>query len=156
PAQSVMRPVMLRRVPQDGAEITVTATRESPGPSGPPLLRALRFTGASSTSGRGEDASGAAAPRALSDGDPATFWAEGRGGPGAGEFVVGQFDARFDVRAVAVTAATGPAQRTLGRPRRFWLVGDAGPRVRVTMPEDAALRAGERYWIVLPEPLRWR
>ncbi|HEY8428185.1 MAG TPA: hypothetical protein VIL20_07415 [Sandaracinaceae bacterium] len=156
PAQSAMRPVMLRRVPQGGAEVTVTATRESPGPSGPPLLRALRFTGASSTSGRGEDASGAAAPRALSDGDPATFWAEGRGGAGAGEFVVGRFDASFPVRAVAVTAASGPAGRALGRPRRFWLVGDAGPRVRVTMPEDAALRAGERYWIVLPEPLRWR
>lgn len=157
PAQAALRPVMLRRVPRDGAEITVTATRDSPGPSGPPLLDALRFTGASSTSGRGEDATGAAPPRALSDRDPATFWAEGRGGPGGGEFVVGRFDARFDVRAVAITAApTGDAQRALGRPRRFWLIGDAGPRVRVTMPEDAALHPGERYWIPLPEPQRWR
>lgn len=153
PARGELRPVMLRRVPQDARAITVTATRESPGPSGPPLLGALRFSGASSTAGLDEGAG--APPRALGDGNPETFWAEGRGGPGAGEFVVARFEARFPIRAFAVTAATG-AGRALGRPRRFWLVGDEGPPVRVTMPEDAGLHPGERYWIVLPEPRRWR
>ena len=153
PARGALRPVSLRRVPQGGDEITVTATRESPGPSGAPLLSAMRFVGASSTAGHAEDL--AAPPRGLGDGDPTTFWAEGRGGPGAGEFAVARFEARFPIRALAVTAATGPGA-TLGRPRTFWLVGDSGPRVRVTMPEDAGLHAGERYWITLPEPASWR
>src|SRR5690606_22263328 len=92
---------------------------------------------------------------ALSDGDPATFWAEGRGGPGAGEFVVAHFGAGFPIRAFAIRTATG-AGEALGRPRRFWLVGDEGPPVQVTMPEDPGSHPGERYWITLPEPQRWR
>ena len=153
PARGALRPVSRRRVPQGGDEITITATRESPGPAGAPLLSALRFIAASSTAGHAEDL--AAPPRSLGDGDPATFWAEGRGGVGAGEFAVARFDARFPIRALAVTAATGPGA-ALGRPRTFWLVGDSGPRVRVTMPEDAGRNAGQRYWITLPEPLGWR
>lgn len=153
PAHGTMRPVALRRVPDDGDEVSVTATRTSPGPSGPPLLRALRFVGASSSAGHADAL--APPPRQLTDGDPSTFWAEGRGGSGAGEFVVARFDTRFPIRALAVTAATG-AGRALGRPRSFWLVGDEAPRVRVTMPEDAGLHPGERYWIVLPEARRWR
>jgi hypothetical protein len=156
PASATLRPVALRRLERDGAEVTVTATRASPGPSGPPLLSVLRFTGASSTAGHGEEASGLGPPQALSDGDPRTYWSEGRGGPGAGEFVVARFDARMAVWAVAVTAAAGPAGAALGRPRTFSIVGDTGPRVRVTMPEDAGLHAGERYWIRLPEPASWR
>lgn len=153
PARGAMRPVILRRVPEGGEEVAVEATRESPGPSGPPLLSALRFTGASSAAGH--DPRSIPPPRALGDGDPATFWAEGRGGPGAGEYAVARFDAGFPIRAFAVTAATG-AGTALGRPRGFWLVGDQGPRVRVTMPQDAGLHPGERYWIPLPAPVRWR
>lgn len=153
PTQGTLRPVILRRISSDARPTAVTASRESPGPSGPPLLDALRFSGASSTAGRDEHAPGT--PRALSDGDPATFWAEGRGGPGAGEFVVAHFGAGFPIRAFAIRTATG-AGEALGRPRRFWLVGDEGPPVQVTMSEDPGSHPGERYWITLPEPQRWR
>jgi hypothetical protein len=156
PARGTLRPVVLRRLPQNGAEMAVTATRQSPGPTGPPLLSTLRFSGASSTAGIGEEAAGLAAPRALTDQNPETFWAEGRGGPGTGEYVVARFEARVPIRAIAITATRGPAGARLGRPRTFWLVGDEGPRLRVTMPEDPLPHAGERYWIVPSEPLRWR
>lgn len=156
PTSGAMRPVALRRVSREGEEVSVTATRESPGPAAPPLLRVLRFTGASSAAGAGEELAGLSPPLALSDGDAETYWAEGRGGPGAGEFVVARFEARLPVWALAFTAATGSSGAALGRPRRFTLVGDSGPRVRVTMPEDAGLHPGERYWVRLPEPASWR
>lgn len=153
PASGRMRPVVLARVPSDG--LSVTATRESPGPSGPPLLRSLSPTGASSHAGHG-DATQLSPPRALTDGRPDTFWAEGRGGPGTGELVTLRWTARFPIHAFAIIAgATGDAGPQLGRVRRFWLVGDDS-RIRVQMPEDAGLHPGERYWIVPPEPVAWR
>ena len=122
PASGRMRPVVLARVPSDG--LSVTATRESPGPSGPPLLRSLSPTGASSHAGHG-DATQLSPPRALTDGRPDTFWAEGRGGPGTGELVTLRWTARFPIHAFAIIAgATGDAGPQLGRVRRFWLVGD--------------------------------
>lgn len=157
PASSRMRPVVLRRVGA-GDETAVVATRDSPGPEGPPLLRSFEARGASSTSGhREEDRTGLTPPRALVDGRADTFWAEGRGGPGAQEFVVLRWNARYPIHALAIIGAPeGEAARALGRPRTFWLVGDEGQRLRVTMPDDAGLHAGERYWIVPPEPLEWR
>lgn len=157
PRSGRLRPVVLRRV-SDGEQTEVVATRTSPGPTGPPLLRAAEARGASSTSGhREEDRTGLTPPRSLVDGSVETFWAEGRGGPGAQEFVVLGWNARFPLRAIAITPSpTGRASRSLGRPRTFWLVGDEGARLRVTMPEDAGLHAGERYWIVPDEPLPWR
>ncbi|MEC7521898.1 MAG: HEAT repeat domain-containing protein [Myxococcota bacterium] len=156
PGSGRMRPVVLARVRGDTSDaITVTATRESPGPSGPPLLRSLSPTGASSHAGHG-DATQLAPPRALTDGRMDTFWAEGRGGPGTGELATLRWTARFPIHAFAIVAsATGEAGPQLGRPRRFWLVGESG-RVRVQMPEDAGLHPGERYWIVPPSPLDWR
>lgn len=155
PARGELRPVVLRRF--SGDETGVTATLTSPGPTGRPLLAALRFTGASSTAGLGEEVSALASPRALTDGDTSTFWAEGRGGPGAGEFVVARFEAGFPIRAIAITAAArGTAGARLGRPRTLWIAGDRGPRLRVTLPEDALQHAGERYWIVPPAPVSWR
>lgn len=157
PSRGELRPVVLRRV-GEGDETSVTATLASPGPEGPPLLRALSALGASSTSGHGEDDPAAfAPPRALVDGDPTTLWAEGRGGPGAQEFVVFRWNTRFPIRAFAVTPSPrAELGRRFGRPRRFWLVGDGGARLRVSLPDDALLHPGERYWIVPPEPLAWR
>ena len=158
PSSATMRPVALPRVPSDAGVVTVTATRDSPGPTGAPLLATLAPTGASSTAGHGEELSGNGPPRALTDRDTATYWAEGRGGPGRGEFVALRWTAGgFPLRAIAITAgATGDAGRQLGRLQRFWLVGDGGARIRVQMPDDAGLHPGERYWIVPPEPLAWR
>ncbi|MGE0787540.1 MAG: HEAT repeat domain-containing protein [Sandaracinaceae bacterium] len=161
PAAGRLRPVVLRRVTGADADPRVVATRDSPGPTGAPLIAGLEARGASSTSGVADEPESAlealAPPRALVDGDPATFWAEGRGGPGVQEFVTFQWNARFPIRALAVTVApSGTVRGTLGRPRGFWLVGDDGARIRVDMPEDAGQHAGERYWVVPPAPLSWR
>lgn len=157
PRQGSLRPVMLRRVSGDEA-VAATATRESPGPSGAPLLRALSAGGVSSTAGHaGDDVTGLAPPRALVDGRTETFWVEGRGGPGAQEFAILRWTVRFPIRAFAITPSpTGDAAAQLGRPRTFWLVGDEGARIRVTLPEDAIDHPGERYWVVPPEPVAWR
>ncbi len=157
PASGRMRPVTLRRV-GDGPQTAVIATLTSPGPEGPPLVSALEARGASSTSGHGEEErTGLAPPRALVDGRADTFWAEGRGGPGGQEYAVLRFNARYPVRAFAVIPSpTGDVARRLGRPRRFWLVGDGGARLEVTLPDDAVAHPGERYWIVPPEPVTWR
>lgn len=156
PARSELRPVVLPRIAA-GEEIAVTATRESPGPTGAPLVRALGATGASSTSGHAEDdPSAAAPPTSLFDGRAETFWAEGRGGSGAQEFAAARWSTRFPIRAFALTVSpTGDPARRLGRPTAFWLVGDGGARLRVTVPEDALAHAGERYWVVPPAPLAW-
>ncbi|HHH31659.1 MAG TPA: HEAT repeat domain-containing protein, partial [Polyangiaceae bacterium] len=157
PRGGQLRPVVLRRL-SDGEELEVTATRESPGPTGPPLVRALLPGGASSSSGLAEeDPSATAPPRALFDSDPATFWAEGRGGPGAQEFVTARWNTRFPIRAFAVVLSpSNDLAARLGRPRTFWLIGESGARLRVRVPDDALAQPGARYWVVPPEPLPWR
>ncbi|WP_053233600.1 hypothetical protein [Sandaracinus amylolyticus] len=147
PASGALRPVVLRRVGA-GEEVAVTATTESPGPTGAPVVRALRAVGASSALGVDEDARALGPPNALVDGREETYWAEGRGGAGDGELVSLRFGAGMPIRAVAITAARAESVRA---PRALWIVGDAGPRLRVTLPE----RFEGRAWIVPPAPLAW-
>jgi hypothetical protein len=156
-----LRPVLLRRLPDSPAtgEQTVLATLQSPGPERPPVLRRLVFTAASSSPGGGEDPSLVPAPVRLVDGDATTTWQEGHGGDGKWEFVTARFDGgRFPMRAIAITPSPeDPAvAATLARPRTFWLVGDRGPRLRVSLPEDPLTRPGQPYWIVPERPLHWR
>lgn len=158
-----LRPVVLRRLPEDpdGGEREIAARPESPGPEGPPLLgRALHFVAASSGAGVESDPALTPVPQALADGDPATVWMEGHGGPGRWEFATAHFDAsERPIRAIALVPSPSDPElaRELGRPRSLWLVGDAGERLHVTLPEDPADRPGERYWIDLgDDPVRWR
>lgn len=158
----VLRPVVLRRVPAaPGAagEQTATATATSPGPTAAPLIGGLRFTGASSSSGAPESPSAVPAPRVLERGEQAgSFWAEGRGGDGRGEFVTARWDSPLPIRAIAITPSPADAALAarLGRPRTLWVVGDGGARIRITLPEDALRRPGERYWVVPSAPVAWR
>ncbi|UJR80958.1 Hypothetical protein I5071_30090 [Sandaracinus amylolyticus] len=147
PASGELRPVVLRRVGA-GEEVAITATTESPGPTGPPVVRALRAAGASSALGVDEDARALGQPHALVDGREETYWAEGRGGAGEGELVSLRFGAGMPIRALAITRARAEGIRA---PRELWIVGDQGPRLRVTLPETFEGRA----WIVPPAPLAW-
>jgi hypothetical protein len=161
PRTLTLRPVVLRRLPEDPAagEWAVRATRQSPGPTGPPLLDRLVFTAASSMSGVGEDPAMVPAPVTLVDGDTGTIWLEGHGGDGKWEFVTGRFDGgRFPIRAIAVVPSPSDpeAAEALGRPLRFWLVGDAGPRIEVTLSEDPLAHPGAAYWVVPERPLHWK
>lgn len=154
PSQGAMRPVVLNRFPE-GEQRTVTATRESPGPTGPPLLRAIQPMGASSRAGHPENAAALGPPRALIDENTETYWAEGRGGPGTGELVTLRWTTRFPIRAIALRSPTGEGAERLGRPQELWIAGDSGPRLRVIFAEDPARYPGERFWIVPEEPLDW-
>ncbi|HJL20253.1 MAG TPA: HEAT repeat domain-containing protein, partial [Sandaracinaceae bacterium LLY-WYZ-13_1] len=155
PSRGTMRPVTLSRLDADAPTEAVTATRDSPGPEGAPLLPSLQARGSSSRAGYGESIDALGPPRALTDGRTETYWAEGRGGPGTGEFAALRWTARFFIRALALRPATGEGAERLGRPRELWVVGDEGPRLRVTIPEDPARHPGERWWIVPDEPLSW-
>ena len=156
PQTQTLRAVVLFQVPTAGLQQELVATPTSPGPQGAPLVAGLRFVGASSQDGAGEDVSAVGAPRTLERPEEG-YWAEGRGGSGRGEFVSAQRVASgLAVRAFAVTPSPVDATAAhLGRPKVLWLVGDAGARLRVTLPEDALLHPGQRYWVVPREPLAW-
>jgi len=156
PQSQTLRPVVLFQLPTSGAQQEVVATRTTPGPAGAPLVAGLRFVGASSQEGAGEELSAVSAPRTLETPDGG-YWAEGRGGSGRGEFVTARRETSgFAIRALAITPSPADAVAArLGRPKVLWLVGDGGARVRVTLPEDAALHPGQRYWVVPREPLAW-
>jgi hypothetical protein len=151
PSSGELRPVVLRRLPAGLAEVALAATLQSPGPTGPPRVRGLRAVGASSTSGVPEDARALEPPFALTDGNPATFWAEGRGGAGEGELIVAHTGISLPIRALAITAP--PASPGVRAPRTVLLVGDAAPALRVSLPD--AVPPGARAWIVPPTPLAW-
>ncbi|MBW2462094.1 MAG: HEAT repeat domain-containing protein [Deltaproteobacteria bacterium] len=150
PGTGALRPVELRRLPADSHEVAIEAASTTPGPEGPPLLGGVSFSQASSSVGSPEDPSLVSPPSGLGDDDPATHWAEGHGGAGRWEFATARLEGRGDVRAIAITLAAAP----IVRPSHLWLVGDAGPRLRVTIPSTAA--AGAIVWVVPPESLAWR
>ena len=143
-ASGVLRPVAISRVGPDRVEVTATAA--SPGPTPPPMAGALRMMGATSALGV-TDAAALEPPRALTDGNPATGWVEGRGGAGSGELVVARVDAPRPVRAIALARSTADG---VVAPRSVFVVGDTGPALHVTLPETF-----DRAWISLPEPRSW-
>lgn len=161
PTRLELRPVVLRRLPAEPptGERALQARTDSPGPSGPPILRGLSFRAASSAAGAGEDPVLIPTPVGLHDGDPTTVWTEGHGSEGQWEFVTARFDGgRFPIRAIAVTPTVPDAEQAerMGRLESFWLVGDRGPRLHVELPEDPAARPGQPFWIVPEKPLHWR
>jgi hypothetical protein len=153
PRTQTLRSVTLNPVANHSESREISANFESPGPGGAPRLALLRVVGASSRDGEGDIP---AAPRAL-ERPGAAYWAEGRGGIGRGEFVTARLErAGLAVRALAITVSPpDPVAERLGRPRTLWLVGDAGPPLHVTIPEDAARHPGRRYWITPETPLAW-
>lgn len=159
PATLQLRPVVLRRLPEDSEELVLSATETSPGPTAAPMLTALRFATASSALGAPMNPELVPAPVALSDGDPASGWIEGHGDDGAWEFATAAWSgAPWGIRALAITprpaTTTGSATATRSAPpNEIFLVGDQGPRLRVTLP---ATTPGQVVWVTPPEPLPWR
>lgn len=159
PRTMELRPISLRQLPEAarGAPELV-AVRETPGPRGEPVLRALRFLRASSAAGVGEEPELVPSPAGLSERDASTVWMEGRGGDGRWEFVTARWDgAPFAVRALAFTPTPADPElaASLGRPKSFYVVGDDGAAFRVVLPEDPIARPGKPYWAVFPKPLTW-
>jgi hypothetical protein len=153
-----LRPAALARLPEArAATAEVALTEESPGPTQRPLLRSLRLVGVSSQPGNESEPWLSTLPSALTDGDPATYWSEGHGSGGRGEFASFQWDAPgYEIRALAIVPlpAKPPADRAFATVRSLWLVGDNGVRVKLKLPDR--VQAGQRYWASLATPLGGR
>ncbi len=149
-----LRAVTVSRLPSGGREVPVGAVLESPGPPGPPIVRALRFGGV--TSRLGATDSSASAPE-LADGNAATYWAEGRAGIGTYELATARSSIDLGpIRALALVLPEADAsQPSLSRPKTLWLVGDDGTRLAVTVPDTHAIAGPTRVWVVPPSPLAW-
>ncbi len=157
PQRLELRPVVLGRLPPSSEPVVeVEAAATSPGPTGPPALRALGRPTVSSLPGV-RDLALATPTTALTDADPRTFWHEGRGGGGRGEFATFHWDAGgYPIRALAITPlpAPSPEPRGLSLATALILTGHDGSRLRVKLP--AAPTPGARYWVVPDKPLAWR
>lgn len=140
-ARGELRSVELRRglVPDASGPIEAASS----GITTEPLVRALRFVGATSSS-TGEDPSLLGPPRALADGDPATVWAEGRPGDGAGELLVGRWSSELPIQSMRLRAGPGVAL-----PRQVSLVLGAESATVYRIPAGA----GEA-WLTFPVPVR--
>jgi HEAT repeat protein len=134
---------------------TVVASKQSPGPTSAPLIKALAFTGASSQ--LGADPADVAPPIALNDGSISSVWIE-EGAPGkTGEFVTARNDAATrPIKALAFIFSPGDPNQAnkLARPKKLWLISDAAEQIEVQIPEDPASSPGQRFWVVPKNPLR--
>jgi HEAT repeat protein len=147
PKSMELRTASVQRLPRaqrDGAKRIVAGLRDG-APSDAPLGRLLVAAGASSALGK---------PGNLTDGNPATTWAEARSGTGLGEFVVMRASPEVPIVRFQVTVAPPGANATSGAaPKSFFLVTDS-LTYAVTMPEDGWLKPGASYEIPLPEPIK--
>lgn len=92
-------------------------------------------------------------PAALTDGDPASYWSEKRGGDGSGEFVV--FRAPRDVPLVGFNFRVRPTQAPPKggvAPRTAWIALDQA-LYHVTFPADAWTAEDSVFSVQLPEPV---
>jgi HEAT repeat protein len=145
PQSLAFRGVTMQRLPleqRDAAERVIASPHG--GPADPPLARLLLATGASSAIG---------APSALTDGDPATTWSEGRPSDGHGEFVMMRAPADVPIARLAITIAPLSPPPHGAAPRSFFLVTDERT-ISVTLPEDAWSHPGVAYDIPLVDPVR--
>jgi hypothetical protein len=108
-----------------------------------PIVPGLRFTASSSVRGGAEDAIALGPPFGLTDGDPGTSWAEGRGGGGDGEVLRAQW------AGPAITGIELRAPAAENMPRRVVLRLD-GSAVLVELPESV----GAHAFVALPAPTR--
>lgn len=126
-----------------GRATAIAATlHEGDEPTTP--ARVLRASAASSAVG---------GPAALTDGDPETTWAEGRGGDGHGEFV--QMNAASDVPIRSLSIVVRPAKRAVPKgaaPTRLWLA-TTDRLFAVTLPDDAWSHPGASYDVAFDAPL---
>ena len=143
PADMTLRPARMQRlsaVEREGAP-RLTATRV--GDDTPrPTVGTLRALGASSAVG---------SPWALTDGDPKTTWAEGRGGPGRGEFVVMSAPSDLPIAGFELVVQPPDGAPRASVPRDLWLVTRKHVYA-VRLPDEAATTPGARFRVQLPEP----
>lgn len=127
---------------------TLTASQQSPGPTGLPLLAGLRVSGASA-------AEAGSTANQLLDHKPDAVWAAGQGHAGKFEFVTLRWDGNGQpIRALAVIAPQADAAHAAqwARPKRLLLVADHGQVLRAELPAEP--KDAKRWWITPQAPLQ--
>ncbi|MBN2197289.1 MAG: HEAT repeat domain-containing protein [Polyangiaceae bacterium] len=110
----------------------------------PPATGLLRAVAATSAIGD---------PRALSDGDPETAWAENRTGPGRGEFAVLHAPPTIPLTGLEIVSRPPSTSRPAGSgPKVLWVATER-QLFEVTFAEDPFAEAGSRYEVEFPEPV---
>ena len=129
----------------DRAAATVVTARRLPTPAAPSRHPVLRAVAATSAVGQ---------PKALTDGDPNTTWAENRGREGRGEFVLMQAPRELPIEAFefVIRPPEGEVEHGVS-PKEFYLV--TTPKVfAVKLDEDAWAHPGALYEAVLDQPVQ--
>lgn len=157
--QSRFRPVF-NPVSMPADAPALVATRTPPRGSAPASGVVFRTQAASSQDGAAH-AGELAPPRELDDGDSRTVWREGTGGDGRGELIT--LTAPIEAAIVGVRMVPGDAssQDLFVRGNRLARAGlliDERAAFWIELPVDPARegRAGEPYWVTLPEGVRGR
>ncbi len=145
PADLTLKPALVQRltVAERGAAPKLVARRageaEPPAVSG--VLRAVVATSAVGD------------PRALTDGDPETTWAEGRTGAGKGEFVVLHAPATVPLTGLELRHRPPTASRPAGTgPEVLWVATER-ELFEVKYAEDPFAQAGSRWVVDFPAPV---
>ncbi len=129
----------------DRAGATVVTARRLPTPAAPSNHPVLRAVAATSAVGQ---------PKALTDGDPNTTWAENRGREGRGEFLLMQAPGELPIEAFefVIRPAEGEVEHGVS-PKEFYLV--TTPKVfAVRLEEDAWAYPGALYEVQLDQPVQ--
>ena len=154
PQSLALRPVALDRTAGAPANVQELEVREAVATlPAKPLLPALRAGAVSSRTG-GDDSD--VRSERMTDGDLASYWQEGAGNGGQGEFASFQWQGAG--RAIGMLAfvpvpSVVPAH-AFSVPRALWLIGEDGGRLRIKLPADP--KPGVRYAVQLDTPLTWR
>ncbi len=139
PRDFVLRPMAPDVLSKTGTpDEAVVASDRTPGPTAPPILKALRLGTASVTPSQG-GASGN------------LMWLRPGGSedPQRNRFVTLRWAApKRPIRSFAVLVS--PTAAKLGQPHRLSVVGDKGQQLSVQLP--AELRPDQRYWFTPKEP----
>jgi HEAT repeat protein len=142
PKTLTLKPAKLQRLDDAERAAAPTITAEvSDAAAAPPLLHATWATSAAPGS----------PPSAVTDGNPATVWAEDRGGAGRGELVVTSAPRAVALGAFELTVPARIAPHT-AVPREAWLVTDHEV-FHVVVPEPP--NGGAAHYVApLPAPVK--
>jgi HEAT repeat protein len=140
-----LRSATTQRLDPDQREQAQPIVAADVGPQAAPALARLLVARGSSVPG--------SLGAELTDGDPATVWAEQRPGIGQGEFVVMAAPKDVPIARMQVVVTPASRERDGAAPKTLYLVTGAETFV-VTLPVDGWLKPGDAYEIALPHPVQ--